>query len=226
MADWVSLRDFARRRGVSLTAVQKAIASGRVTAVRRNDAGRLTAIDADLAAEQWNERTDPELALRTGTVVPPPNEIPKRETGATGVDEAPAGGQAPADAGGQLPVGAESRSPRVPPHGGDDDEASPDRGAESDNFHRDRAENERIKRINGELDLAERLKRLGKVEEFRRAGLEAAMQTQDALMRLPERLAPLLAAETDPVRCHALLAREIRVVLDGLAERARQLAAA
>lgn len=226
MADWVSLREFSRRRGVTLQAVQKAIATGRVTAVHRTDAGRLTAIDADQATQQWNANTDPELALRTGTVVPPPDEIPKRATGATGVNDAPAGGQAPADAGGQLQVGAEFKSPRVPSDGSGDEEASPDRGKDSDSFHRDRAENERIKRINGELDLAERLKRLGKVEEFRRAGLEAAMQAQDALMRLPERLAPLLAAETDPVRVHALLAREIRVVLDGLSERSRQLAAA
>lgn len=219
MADWVSLREFARRRDVTLRAVQVAIASGRVTAVRRNDAGRLTAIDADEAARQWNANTDPELALRTGTVVPPPNETPKREESATGMSAAPA------DPRRLGAVGADAPLPDAQQPSGDEG-ASPERGSESDSFHRDRAENERIKRINGELDLAERLKRLGKVEDFRRAGLEAAMQAQDALMRLPERLAPLLAAETDPVRCHALLAREIRVVLDGLAERARQLAAA
>ncbi len=219
MADWVSLREFARRRGVTLRAVQVAIGSRRVTAVRRNDGGRLVAIDADEATRQWNANTDPELALRTGTVVPPPDEKPKRSDGATGGSAAPAGS-------GQLEfVGAAASLPEAQ-NSEDDDEPSPQRGADSDSFHRDRAENERIKRINGELDLAERLKTLGKVDEFRRAGLEAAMQTQDALMRLPERLAPLLAAETDPVRCHALLAREIRHVLDGLAERSRQLAAA
>ena len=66
---WVSLREFARRRGVSLTAVQKAIESGRVTAVRRDEHNRLVAIEADLATAQWNANTDPAEAAKSGTVL-------------------------------------------------------------------------------------------------------------------------------------------------------------
>jgi hypothetical protein len=61
---------------------------------------------------------------------------------------------------------------------------------------------------------------------MQRAAMEVARATQTALMRLPERLSPLLAAETDPVRCRALLEHELRMALDGLAANARRLAAA
>ena len=212
MADWVSLREFARRRGVVLGAVQRAIASGRVTAVQRDANGRLKAIDADLAARQWNSNTDPELAMRTGTIVPPPDDMPQRERAQRVMDDAP----------GSLELlGAESHQPKAQ-KAGSDPAVSPD-GGPSD-FHADRAANEKIKRVNGELDLAERLAVLGKTENFRRAAMEAARATQSALMRLPERLSPLLAAETDPVRCRALIEHELRAALDGLAAHARRLA--
>lgn len=214
MADWVSLREFARRRGVVLGAVQKAIATGRVTAVQRDAKGRLCGIDADLATQQWNSNTDPELAMRTGTIVPPPDdETPTRRDAQRVVDDAPDSFD---------PSGVESPAPRAQ-NVGREQTASPD-GGTTDGFHADRAANEKLKRVNGELDLAERLKKLGLTEEFRRAAMEAARATQSALMRLPERLSPLLAAETDPVRCRALLEHELRAALDGLAAHARRLA--
>jgi hypothetical protein len=76
--EWVSLREFARRRGVSLQAVQKAIASGRVTAVRRADSGpdgqpgRITGIEVNQATAQWNRNTDPNEAAKSGKVIPAP----------------------------------------------------------------------------------------------------------------------------------------------------------
>lgn len=66
MENWISLRAFARRHNVRLSAVQKAIESGRVTAVRRNAAGRLKGIEANLAALQWSQNTDPAQAERSG----------------------------------------------------------------------------------------------------------------------------------------------------------------
>lgn len=216
MADWVSLREFARRRGVVLGAVQRAIASGRVTAVQRDANGRLKAIDADLATQQWNSNTDPELAMRTGTIVPPPDDDTPTRRDAQGVAD---------DASDSLELfGAESPSPRAQ-NVGREQAASPD-GGPADSFHADRAANEKLKRVNGELDLAERLGILGRTEDMQRAAMEVARATQTALMRLPERLSPLLAAETDPVRCRALLEHELRMALDGLAANARRLAAA
>lgn len=203
MADWISLREFARRRDVTLQAVQKAIATKRITdaAVRRDDTGRLKAIDADQAAIDWHRNTDPELALRTGTVIPPPASV---------VDVA----AAPVDALRQLALPAS-------------DAAAADRAPlEDDSFRRDRAENERLKKVNAELDLAERLKLLVPVKDVRRVAFESLRETHDTLIRLPDRLAPLIAAETDPVKIHALMTHEIRGALNALADRAGKLAGA
>ena len=71
--EWISLREFARRRGVALSAVQKAIETGRVTAVRRDSAGRLEAIEHQRASEEWNANTDPVQAARTGKVLETPS---------------------------------------------------------------------------------------------------------------------------------------------------------
>ena len=63
---YISLRAYSRLRGVSLYAVQTAIASGRVTAVRRDDKGKITGIDPVKADAQWAANTDATEAARTG----------------------------------------------------------------------------------------------------------------------------------------------------------------
>ncbi len=60
---------------------------------------------------------------------------------------------------------------------------------------------------------------------MRAAAGESARLVNTKLMELPERLSPLLAVETDPLRIHALLTSEIRGVLNALADRARELGA-
>lgn len=213
MANWISLREFARRRDVTLQAVQKAIATNRISpaAVRRDDNGRLKAIDADQAAIDWHRNTDPELALRTGTVIPAPQADTASPGGSrqlvdlevAGVETAPRG-QAASDAAGDL-LGEP---------------------AEPDSFRRDRAENERLKRVNGELDLAERMQLLVTAESVRRAAYESARDVHNKLIRMPDSLAPLLAAETDAVKIHALMSHAIREALNGLAERSGHVASA
>lgn len=62
---WVSLRAYARHRGVRLSAVQKAIESQRVTAIRE-EGGRITGIDLVEADKQWAANTDATESLRNG----------------------------------------------------------------------------------------------------------------------------------------------------------------
>jgi hypothetical protein len=214
MADWISLREYSRRRNVTLGAVQKAIASGRVTAVRRDDKGRLVAIDAELATQQWSTNTDPDLALRTGTVVPPPpDRIPTRED-AQRVSEDASGGLVPSDAESALPQAQQAgKEPEASPSGGDSE------------FHRHRTERARLDVEKQRADLAERMGALASVDAMRAAAGESARLVNTKLMELPERLSPLLAVETDPLRIHALLTSEIRGVLNALADRARELGA-
>lgn len=69
----ISLREFARRRGVALSAVQKAIASGRITAVERKG-DRIVGIREVEATAQWDANTDPVEAARNGKL--PSGELP------------------------------------------------------------------------------------------------------------------------------------------------------
>jgi hypothetical protein len=49
----VTLREFARRVGVSLTAVQKGVQNGRIYADKDPKTGRISGIDYDTQAEAW-----------------------------------------------------------------------------------------------------------------------------------------------------------------------------
>ena len=71
MAEYISLRAYARRRGVSLGAVQKAIESRRVTAIRE-DGNRITGIDPLEADRQWAANTDAIESARNGKFLEPP----------------------------------------------------------------------------------------------------------------------------------------------------------
>lgn len=202
--DWISLREFARRRRVALQAVQRAIASGRVSgaAVRRDAAGRLQAIEWHRATDEWNRRTDPDLALRTGTIVPGPTQDTTQPAASvvTGVES-------------PQPRAQSTVEPEVGPSGGDTE------------FHRHRTEKARLDVERQRADLAERMGALARVDDMRATAHEVGRLVHNKLMELPERLSPLLAVETDPLRVHALLTSEIRGVLNALADRARALGA-
>lgn len=82
----VSLRAFARARKVRLSAVQKAIKSGRITAIERDAKGRVIGIDELKAAVEWDRNTDPVEAARNGKLgqlevsAEPPAAAPPTET--------------------------------------------------------------------------------------------------------------------------------------------------
>jgi len=71
----MSLRAYARHRGVTLSAVQKAIESRRITAIRE-DGGRVTGVEKNQADAQWAARTDAAEAARSGTFLQPPPSGP------------------------------------------------------------------------------------------------------------------------------------------------------
>jgi len=53
-------------------------------------------------------------------------------------------------------------------------------------------------------------------KEVAAAALSKARVVRDAILNVPDRLAPLLAAETEPHRIEAILAEELRMVLEEL----------
>lgn len=81
----ISLRAYAKRRGVSAMAVSKAISSGRLRAsVVRDERGQPKIADPDLADREWDAGTDhsrapgyvKERASARAAGVPPPGPIP------------------------------------------------------------------------------------------------------------------------------------------------------
>ncbi|TCS37474.1 hypothetical protein EDC30_104278 [Paucimonas lemoignei] len=68
-----------------------------------------------------------------------------------------------------------------------------------------------------EIEIAEKRGTLVLAEGVKKAAFEKARIVRSALEGLPDRLAPVLAAETDPARCHQLMMAEIKRVLRELA---------
>jgi hypothetical protein len=81
LAKFVGLRAFARLRGVSPTAVSKAIASGRIRSAEKR--GRKWEIDLEAASAEWTANTDPSKQR------PPESSNPKRGSQADLFDDGP-----------------------------------------------------------------------------------------------------------------------------------------
>jgi hypothetical protein len=185
---YISLRAYSRLRGVSLYAVQTAIASGRVTAVRRDDKGKITGIDPVKADAQWAANTDATEAARTGAdpfrgAVVQPDLVDR-----AAVEPLPSG---PSD---------------------------------TSEYQASRAKREEYQAEMARLTLLERLGQVGSVDGFLRAVADAAQLTQDRVLQVPSRISTSLAVETDPIKIETLLTRELKDALDGIAQRAAELA--
>jgi hypothetical protein len=185
---YISLRSYARQRGVSLFAVQTARSSGRVTAFRYDENGKCTGIDPVKADAQWAANTDATEAARTGAdpfrgaVVQP--DLVER----AGADAVPAG---PSD---------------------------------TAEYQASRAKREEYQAEMARLTLLERLGQVGSIEGFLKAVADAAQLAQDRILQVPSRISTSLAVETDPIKIETLLTRELKDALDGIAQRAAELA--
>jgi hypothetical protein len=186
MPGWMGLREYARHRGDTLSAVQKAIATGRVTAdaVRRDNEGRCIGIDQERADVQWALLTDPVEALRNG----------KLRAGA--MDESA-----------QMPLADAPAAEK-----GDNAAALADTKGYLD--ARTREMEFRAKR--SELDYLERVGTLVSADDARGVQIQIYREHRDRLEQLPARVSQRLAAETDPQRIEHALVTEIRTTLSEL----------
>ena len=196
MADYISLRAYARRRGVALSAVQKAIDSRRVTAIRE-EGDRITGIDPLEADKQWAANTDAIEAARNGKFL-----------------EAPAGHVSPPPAATSAPGGEK-------PSGDKADQAAGDQG----NFLAALIKEAELRGELLELDKLERMYELGPWTEIEAEFGEIFTQLRSAVFHIPDRKAQALAGETDPVRVHRLLTDELRAVFDEFSRRLSEAAA-
>jgi hypothetical protein len=176
----VSMRAYARHRGVSLKAVQKALGSGRI----EKTAAAL--IDVELADANWARRTAP----RPLAAKPSLND------------------EQAADEGPEVPhERTRDDTQRIPRSRADVPLGS---GAD---YSRARAIRENYLARMAKLDFEERSGKLMSRDEVKVAAFNRFRTFRDAMLNIPDRLAALVAAETDPVRVHDLLTTEIRNAL-------------
>lgn len=72
--------------------------------------------------------------------------------------------------------------------------------------------------LRSELELREKAGQLISKEAVKRAAFSVARDAQETLMAIPDRLASMLAAETDEAKVHEMLTDEIRQASNALAD--------
>lgn len=90
--------------------------------------------------------------------------------------------------------------------------------AELDETVRLRREREAIALERDRFELEERRKLFMPITEARARGRRMGAELREALLQLPDRISPKLAAESNVRACHALLTEEVRRVLTDLTE--------
>ena len=189
----VSLRAYARHRGVSLRAVQKAIQAGRI---EKTPAGK---IDVQIADTHWDRRTAPRPLIAKQ-----PQDPQKQEA---------------------VPAGSPSRpsaEPNHTPNAAADPRMDLPRGdlpgASGVDYSRARAVRENYLARMSKLNFEERSGKLVSRDEVQVAAFNKFRTIRDGMLNLPDRLAAILAAESDPTKVHEILATEIRKALVGFAD--------
>ena len=173
----LSIRGYARHRGVSHTAVRKALATGRITL------GEDGTIDPAVADSQWATSTN--LSKPRNSVIGAPKKrhapgAPSDPLGVQGLGAGEASGHGNGDAARLVSSYAASRAAR---------------------------EGYQARLV--KLDFEQRSGKLVDADEVRAQLFALGRRARDALMGVPDRLAPILAGESDRAVIHQLLAEEI-----------------
>lgn len=207
MEEWISLREYSRRREVTLGAVQKAIESRRVTSVRRDDSGRIEAIEYYAATREWNENTDPAQAARSGKILD-----------ATG-GRAEAMGTIPQPDHAEPRVAGEQLGLQQPQAKHEVDAPASDKDPHG--YYEARAQRERFQAKQAELDYLKAIGDLVSREDMKKVAARRYRAIRDQLLNIPDRISAQLAAERDPARIHAAITSELKRVLHELSDDAR-----
>jgi len=178
MAPGLSIRGYARRRGVSHKSVQKALATGRIVA---GVDGKIDPADAD---RQWTSSTDLSKPRNSVIGVPKKRRVPG----------------APSDPLGTLGHGA-GEALNGPPTGETVRLVS--------SYAASRAAREGYAARLAKLDFEERSGKLVDADQVRAQLFALGRRARDSLLGVPDRLAPILAGQTDQAVIHRLLTEEI-----------------
>lgn len=193
MADRAQLsqRAYAVHRGVTHTAVAKAIKSGRLKkCLVEKGARRL--IDVELADAEWAANTDP---TQSATVARGKKKSAKKRAARKATKLEP-----------EVPAPEPVEKPQLEPE------------AEVEDYFLAKARRESALADLAEFDRDEKERRLVLADEQRRDGFRCGRLVRDAFLIIPDRVSSQLAAETDTHAVHALLKEEIVDALRALVD--------
>jgi hypothetical protein len=178
VSELVSLREYARRRGVSAMAVSKAAKTGRITL----EGGK---VNVETANRDWPANTNPAQSVvgpaALGAIGDPPAMQEPAEEGANGTQN---GGK---------------------------------NGGASGQYGQARAIREGYLARIAKIDYETQAGALVAAETVRVAAFNAARTARDSLLSMPDRLAPVLAGESDQFEVHRIMSEEIRRVCNDIA---------
>lgn len=189
----VTVREFARRVGVSLTAIQKGVKTGRIQAIT-DATGKITGIDYATQAEAWsaNSKHPQKRPHHIGGGRPRNDGLPPASP-----KTAPREGEVVDELEPQPHGGALKRSKETPPPPGQMTMAEVQRAREIVKLQID---NLKLREAQGELVSA---------AEVKKQGHALASGIISGLYNIPDRCADEIAGMSDPHAIHKLLLTEI-----------------
>jgi hypothetical protein len=183
-------RQYARHRGVTLRAVQKAIEAGRIAVVGE---GAQRRIDSDLADTAWRANTDPaaqSLLYSAGPEVTlSANTTPEAEAGISAAG----------------PGAATSAAPGIP----DTSEDEPPPADQTSEYRAERAQRERIRRQREEIELEELRGNVVALADVELTVFTAFRTLRDSMLQIATRIKDRCAAVTDPFMIEQIIEAEV-----------------
>jgi hypothetical protein len=183
-------REYARHRGVTLGAVQKAIKAERISL---NENGKIDSVAADLA---WEANTDSSRVAVNVLQAPavPMIQLPLVSTPEAAEDAA-------------SPPATDEKDPA-------DELTGTDKSA--NDYRESRATRERFNALKQQLEYEQLVGQLINVDEANRIAFTFFRALRDSVMNVATRIKDQLAAESDSHACEQLVENEISAALAGI----------
>lgn len=194
MPEIISLREYARRKGVSLPAVQKAAANGRIEVIA-GATGRIKGIDWETQEAAWESNS----------------KAPQRRPHNPGGGRPRKDGQPPAAPKGRATT--KTKDPEPDPEDQSEEPADKPGGMSLAQIQRAR---ELVKLQIDNLKLQEAKGELVRVDVVRSEYARLGSVVKSSLSNIPDRIASQLAGMTAAHEIHSLLTREINQAIEAL----------
>jgi hypothetical protein len=209
LTDLLTYSAYAKRRGVSVEAVSKAVETGRISTVPgKSKIGRL--IDPAVADREWAENTDPMMQRGAQAGRCPHGRQPDDHGVLVCRDCYP---QVAESVRAEI-MAALAAEPTAPARDDDDDD---DAGPAPGTLASSKARKEHWAAETARLKYEELAGKLVDAEAVAKQAFDLGRTIREAIMGIPDRIAGELASETDPHRVHVLLTKELTTALEGLA---------